>query len=681
MSLPNFTRSPINIVGRKSGFTGVPDSTGKLLGSLLDPFGVYCVLEVQLPGGGSLFHLFPVMPESLDFAQRYLQSITPTQGGVFVDDFGRAPSPIMLSGTFGRSPRLEIAAIQEQFIEGGAAASKSTVSGSLKSKASQLLQKIDRSSGTPPAPRAAYESLGYRLVKLLSEMVEISHLPSKEGKLPTVKFYNFAFGQYYEVTLDSFDARMSVERNGLWLYRLQMTVIRRLNSYDDSNESYYSQELPDQVLNAARSLNQAALNNSLGRVTWTGNGTLTSKASAARLQAFFDGAAKVTRAVNWVNGFVTAPTALDLVNLGAGYLDDRLGLRRGTIGGFIDQVRRLPETWDAVRNIVNQVSKRLPSEIRETIIATREATQEITLAITPILQVPDTPPVTVQPYVSPDLPLDTYPLPRPTPADVEILELAATVDEALDCIEILLDIYDAAENPSSTVSVVLDSPPEEGSATGADTYVIRQGDTLAKIANLFYGNEDAWPRIAQANRLLFGDALANGDPFNEIAPTDLLDLYLGTTIKVPRDVKFQGDLVPYIWDTPVGAGSLGTDLPDTLQVNVRQDGTKELLVLDPLSTLLQGLIHRLQTPVGTIGDDPFFGSAIPGLVGQSFGVLDEPMNSVKVDEALRADPRLQTVDRVIVQQSMDTLDIEFQATAKNAGSLGKIDLTLSRQSP
>jgi hypothetical protein len=424
-----------------------------------------------------------------------------------------------------------------------------------------------------------------------------------------------------------------------------------------------------------------------------------------RLQRIFDAVNKTVRTIDTINGLVTAPTALDVIGYGAAFLDRKLGLQSGTIGTFINNVRNIPRLVNAVENIVYQVTKRLPNEMRDLLITTRREAQAVGQQITPILEsIPDVPRVRLEP-VAPITPTyDRSQLPNvfggngslaPPPyealrvdlATAEIMELVLNTEDACDAIEALLYTYGAWDLPSQNTTTVLTSGEssasglDEGSSYQSRQYIIKQGDTLSSIALFAYGDPNAWPRIAQANRALFGGALAAGDGFNEIGPSDYLDLYLGTAITLPSDQTLGGGLVPYVWDEPIGSRAMGTDLPDSLQTVTRFDGAKELAVLSPLETLLQGCLHRLRMPLGSIGDDLNFGSQLPGLIGQNFGALDDAMNSAKAEQALRAEDRLVAVSNVGVTRTQDRLGIIFRAVARNAGSLGAVNVSLSRQSP
>ncbi len=143
---------------------------------------------------------FPVMPESLAMAQRYLMTVTPTLGGNFVDDFGRAPSPINISGTFGRK-------------------SRPVMGNHVINKPSDILRSLG-SGGM---------ATGYGMMKKLSDFVENSHKPNNNSKLPIITLYNWAFDSHWEVVINGLDITMSTQVNNLWFYNLQMTALRPAN--------------------------------------------------------------------------------------------------------------------------------------------------------------------------------------------------------------------------------------------------------------------------------------------------------------------------------------------------------------------------------------------------------------------------------------------------------------------
>ena len=49
------------------------------------------------------------------------------------------------------------------------------------------------------------------------------------------------------------------------------------------------------------------------------------------------------------------------------------------------------------------------------------------------------------------------------------------------------------------------APSAPGSDAGEETYTVKKGDSLSKIAKRVYGDAQQWRRIYEANRALIGD--------------------------------------------------------------------------------------------------------------------------------------------------------------------------------
>lgn len=644
----------------------LPQTTAALLARITDPYGVYCVLELQMGGSDSIFHLFPVMPESLAVTQRYLQTITPTQGGVFIDDYGRAPSPVVLTGTFGRSPKLDIATGQEALVYNA---------DRFNARLANLVNTTDFSSAYADSRQPV---TGYKLVKLLSEMVDLSHVPDpKTGQLPKAIFYNFGFGQFYEVALTGFQAQMDVERNGIWYYQLEMVMLKRINDgLTDSMPGLVLGAEPSAIYRRSQQLAADRLKQ-LEQATQPAAQQVERRAGAARrlserlrLQTALDTVQRGRELINRAEGFISPLRAVDVLAYGSAVLDRTLGLTPGSVLRFYDTVRTMPMILNQVESILVQTTRRLPNELRDEL---RLAKNSITQILPRVEQYIES--VNLQQAAlgstttAAQSGAELYP--PSMPAVVALSESVLLVSEMLDSVQVLFEMYGFADVPSNSSSDVFSTLPVDVMGPGSTTYIIRQGDTLLNIAQREYGDENAWTLVAGALP----------SPYASLASTESLNALVGTPIQLPAVNTGATPLVPYVWTAPNGADALGRDLPDELRTMTRADGSTELVVLSEFETLLQGLIHRLQTPIGGIPDDQTFGSSIPAFIGQDFGSLTGAMNEAKVAEALRKDPRLTTVDRVTATQNQDTLEIGFSATARNAGSLGYVSLSLSRQTP
>lgn len=123
---------------------------------------------------------FPINPESFMILKRYLVSITNTEGGGFIDDYGEAPHPMTLTGTFGYNTKGY----------GGA----------------KLLS-------------------GFGWVKYLEWLVDQSHIATDNGKLPEVWLMSWVSQHFLKVELGDMNISQTVQRNTLWTYSLKLTAL------------------------------------------------------------------------------------------------------------------------------------------------------------------------------------------------------------------------------------------------------------------------------------------------------------------------------------------------------------------------------------------------------------------------------------------------------------------------
>jgi len=124
---------------------------------------------------------FPVMPETLTYLKQYLTTVTSTQEGGWVDDFGPAPSPFDISGTFGYNTK--------GYFNGG-----------------------------------LYNGFGW--IQFLEWLVDLSHERDDDGELPEVWLMSHVSQHFLEVELISMSLGESISRNMLWTYTVKSTVLR-----------------------------------------------------------------------------------------------------------------------------------------------------------------------------------------------------------------------------------------------------------------------------------------------------------------------------------------------------------------------------------------------------------------------------------------------------------------------
>lgn len=127
---------------------------------------------------------FPIMPESFMLLKRYLVSITNTEGGGFIDDYGEAPHPVTLTGTFGYNTKGYV--------------------------------------GTK-----VFSGFGW--VKYLEWMVDQSHIATDNGKLPEVWLMSWVSQHFLKVELGDMNISQTVQRNTLWTYSLKLTALGNIH--------------------------------------------------------------------------------------------------------------------------------------------------------------------------------------------------------------------------------------------------------------------------------------------------------------------------------------------------------------------------------------------------------------------------------------------------------------------
>lgn len=157
---------------------------------------------------------FPVTPESLSSLSKYLMTITPTMRGGWVDDFGRAPSPITLTGTFGYNTK-----------------------GFISDK--------------------VYKGFGW--TKYLEWMVEQSHTPDNDGEMPEVWLLSWISQHFYRVTLNEINIQQSINRNNIWTYNLKLTALEPIVlSSMTAKDVLIAKLVGDSVLNIMGRIGEAA---------------------------------------------------------------------------------------------------------------------------------------------------------------------------------------------------------------------------------------------------------------------------------------------------------------------------------------------------------------------------------------------------------------------------------------
>lgn len=661
--------------------TRLADTAKSKLANIRDQTGnVYLALEVYSESIGTdrYWHTFPVNPESLQVAQRYLQTITPTLSGVVVDDFGRAPSPIILQGTFGLWVNNYVPpAMAKRFGE---------------PQSSRLARTIDFVvNGTPAATQANEQNVssqsgtllegsgrrysGYQLAKLLKELVDKSHEPDAKGVPRRARFYNFGLDEVYEVALNEITLGMSTQANNVWYYTLQMTVLRLLGDDDrkaipDASQLLISKDAADDM-----------------------------KGLKKKLKTGLERYKKIEGVVNRANRVLSRLTPADLINFGSEYLDRQLNMVPGSFEGLVTAISNLPRTIEAVANIATQTTTRLPNDVIRDYVQAKQAVQAATEAVA---KIPTQWPLeqgaplrsvgTSLPSIVGAGPAGIGPasrlneVPKTDAALVRYQDLIARSEQLVNSFStaaavagasmdnaVASDAYSAVTGTEAGVSVSVGASVTQSVSQSIN---VQQGDSLFSLAAELLGSAERWPQIAAANVAVLA-MLGTG---LEFGPDDDLSLLVGTVLTIPNSATVNGIQAvrdPFVYDAPIGTRILGRDWPELLRTRDREDGTKDVFVLSPAETLAQGITERLKTPLGGISDVPEFGSSVPLLVGENFGVFTERLVSAAVKEALLKDGRIGLVRGVDVSRINTGVVVDFDAQLIDGATLGVTDVAVT----
>jgi hypothetical protein len=150
-----------------------------------------------------------VKPESVETVLPSRTTVTQTVGGAFLDSFGLGLPKIRISGTTGRKSRMVTA--------------RKTLGLPVPLMMSGLEQikflrdAIFRQSHDPSFSAAGQPP---------------KEDPRQEGTIYTVYFYDWQMDEVYVVNIDSLRIRRSMDRNHLYAYTIEMTVLDRFDKND-----------------------------------------------------------------------------------------------------------------------------------------------------------------------------------------------------------------------------------------------------------------------------------------------------------------------------------------------------------------------------------------------------------------------------------------------------------------
>ena len=182
------------------------------------------------------------------------------------------------------------------------------------------------------------------------------------------------------------------------------------------------------------------------------------------------------------------------------------------------------------------------------------------------------------------------------------------------------------------------------------TVLVRANDTLQRIALRAYGDASRWGEIADYNRMRNATHYADGRP-----------LRVGDELSVP----FGASSV----ENDLGLARRGDVYGRDLRISVDGDlvlDDDDLSMIEGASNLEQGLRMRLLSEQGSATYYPEFG--LPLVLGASLTARSVAYCASHVDQQLRADPRVDDVRDIIVEDEGDALSVRVDVQPIRGGA-------------
>lgn len=200
-------------------------------------------------------------------------------------------------------------------------------------------------------------------------------------------------------------------------------------------------------------------------------------------------------------------------------------------------------------------------------------------------------------------------------------------------------------------------------------YYISDGDTLQSIAQIVLGNANKWYDIATYNNLVY--------PYISEIPQDNVAT-IGDTIIIPisNDTNYDmsTDSLSDTQKSNLSAYVLGKDLSlidDTSAIESRgttdeiislESSGKDLSIVTGYDNLVQALLVRLNTPVGSLLLHPEYGNNFSDILGQSNTLSNINKLKVGIEQTLRKDSRVSDVKISSTELDGDILKINVTIT-------------------
>lgn len=190
-----------------------------------DEFELY-VIALELVDSKSTtleYFIFPVMPNSIDENQPYINNIKKTQSGVSImssNNFN--PVDINISGSFGRKFRVLLGTDYKDFVSSFKSESGKITKSSFKKGVKDFFDKRVKT--------------GYGCYKVLEDIIKQSGQLDSYGGVKTLIFHNLALGNSYIVKPLSLRPSQTQESNMIWNYTLNMKGVADLKSLSSAKD-------------------------------------------------------------------------------------------------------------------------------------------------------------------------------------------------------------------------------------------------------------------------------------------------------------------------------------------------------------------------------------------------------------------------------------------------------------
>lgn len=187
----------------------------------------------------------------------------------------------------------------------------------------------------------------------------------------------------------------------------------------------------------------------------------------------------------------------------------------------------------------------------------------------------------------------------------------------------------------------------DNALTGYRFVDTRHNDTLQIIAYRELGDAMKWPLLIAYNKLVY--PFITDDP-TQVKPGVLLT---GSQILVPAPV-------PVISSTTDPAKVFEIDIALDVDGLLQADADGDLAVVSGVDNLKQALKNRVVTDNGELIFHPEYGTLVRQLLGAMNGPNAGLLAAQYVSASLLLDPRVQSVDKSVVNIVGDDVDVQME---------------------